>query len=235
VQSKDLKRLTEIQNTFAKKISLQNNFSLEEIDLVAGIDIAYWQEGLRDYGVCCIQVFDYKTKKVIEEVEYAGPVEFPYIAGYLAFRELPLVLKAAEKLSNKPDLFMFDGNGYLHKRHMGLATQASFELGKPTIGVAKNYFKINDVNFIMPKNKDGAYTDIVVNGKVMGRALRTRKDVKPVFVSCGNWIDLDTATYITMHFVEKDSRLPITTRYADIATHRARELFRNKYKNRHED
>ncbi|KSU82096.1 Endonuclease V [Fictibacillus enclensis] len=216
-------KLNVIQHQLRKKIHCENNFSLDELKLVAGVDIAYWSDNEVDYGVCCIQVFDYLTKKVIEEVEYVGKVEFPYISGYLAFRELPLIVKAVQKLKNTPDLYMFDGNGYLHIRNMGIATHASIELGKPTIGVAKTYSKIKNVNFTMPPNSKGTFTDIVVDGEVYGRALRTRVDVKPIFVSCGNWIDLNTATQITMHFVEEDSRLPITIRYADLATHEARK------------
>ncbi|MGR3779618.1 endonuclease V [Bacillus paramycoides] len=212
-----------MQNQLASKISLQNSFRLDEIQLVAGVDIAYWSESNIDYGVCCIVVLDYRTKEIIEEVEYMGEIEFPYISGYLAFRELPLILETVNKLKNIPDLYMFDGNGYLHSRHMGIATQASFDLAKPTIGVAKTYLKIKNKDFVVPKNKVGAFTDIVIDGEVYGRALRTRVDVKPVFISCGNWIDLDTATEITMYFVEKNSRLPITTRYADLATHMARK------------
>ncbi|WP_242274645.1 endonuclease V [Bacillus cereus group sp. BfR-BA-01310] len=212
-----------MQNQLASKISLQNSFRLDEIQLVAGVDIAYWSESNIDYGVCCIVVLDYRTKEIIEQVEYMGEIEFPYISGYLAFRELPLILETVNKLKNIPDLYMFDGNGYLHSRHMGIATQASFDLAKPTIGVAKTYLKIKNKDFVVPKNKVGAFTDIVIDGEVYGRALRTRADVKPVFISCGNWIDLDTATEITMYFVEKNSRLPITTRYADLATHMARK------------
>lgn len=152
-------------------------------------------------------------------------IEVPYIPGYLAFRELPLVQEAAKKLSNQLDIYMFDGNGYLHHRHMEIATHASFFLKRPTIGVAKSYFKIQATDFEMPKNEVGEYTYIRINGEVYGVALRTRKDVKPIFISCGNWIDLETSIRITMHFIESSSRLPITTRYADLATHEAR----NKY------
>ncbi|GAB6088102.1 hypothetical protein JCM11672_33740 [Alkaliphilus crotonatoxidans] len=87
-------------------------------------------------------------------------IEVPYIPGYLAFRELPLVQEAAKKLSNQPDIYMFDGNGYLHHRHMGIATHASFFLKRPTIGVAKSYFKIQATDFEMPKNEVGEYTYI---------------------------------------------------------------------------
>ncbi|MFJ7934401.1 endonuclease V [Sporosarcina sp. NPDC096371] len=218
-------KLTAIQNKLRTKILLENGFELKEIYLVAGVDLAYWSDNDVDYSVCCIQVLNYLTKEIIEQVDYVGKIEFPYIPGYLAFRELPIILETVKKLKNSPDLYMFDGNGYLHGRHMGIATHASFDLGKPTIGVAKTYFKIDNVDYAMPENKVGAYTDIVIDGEVYGRTLRTRENVKPIFVSCGNWIDLDTATKITMHFIEKNSRLPITTRYADLATQEARRRF----------
>ncbi|MGY3187323.1 endonuclease V [Lysinibacillus sp. TE18511] len=215
---------TSQQNELRKRISLQNNLSEDQIKLVAGVDIAYWGENNKEYGVCCIQVFDFCSKKLVEQVDYMDEITTPYISGFLAFRELPLILEAVKKLKTNPNLYMFDGNGYLHKRNMGVATHASFYLEKPTIGVAKTYYKIENTDFIMPENKSGAFTDIVIEGEVYGRALRSRKDVKPIFVSCGNDIDLDTATKITMHFIEKDSRLPIPTRYADLATHQARKL-----------
>jgi len=215
---------TSQQNELRKRISLQNNLSEDQIKLVAGVDIAYWGENNKEYGVCCIQVFDFCSKKLVEQVDYMDEITTPYISGFLAFRELPLILEAVKKLKTNPNLYMFDGNGYLHKRNMGVATHASFYLEKPTIGVAKTYYKIENTDFIMPENRTGAFTDIVIEGEVYGRALRSRKDVKPIFVSCGNDIDLDTATKITMHFIEKDSRLPIPTRYADLATHQARKL-----------
>lgn len=119
------------QEKWISMISLKNNFHLADIHLVAGIDIAYWTEGKKDYGVCCIVVIDYITKQIIEEVEYSGQIDVPYISGYLAFRELPLVIEAVKKLQYQPDLYMIDGNGYLHYRNMGIATHASFYLNKP--------------------------------------------------------------------------------------------------------
>lgn len=213
------------QEKWISEISLKNNFHLADIHFVAGVDIAYWTEGEINFGVCCIVVLDYFTKQIIEEVEYCGQIDVPYISGYLAFRELPLVMEAAKKVKSKPDLYMFDGNGYLHFRNMGIATHASFYLNKPTIGVAKSYLKIKNTDFQMPHNEVGDYTYIKVNGQIYGAALRTRKDVKPIFVSCGNWIDLETSIKITLHFIEKNSRLPITTRYADLATHESRRKY----------
>lgn len=108
------------QEKLISKISLKNRFIVENIKLVTGVDIAYWTINEVDYGICCIVIVDYKTKRVIEKVDYMSKIEVPYIPGYLAFRELPLVQEAAKKLSNQSDIYMFDGNGYLHHRHMGM-------------------------------------------------------------------------------------------------------------------
>lgn len=208
-----------IQTTLAKNVSLKNNFDIKYIKTCAGIDLAYWTQDNKEYGGCSIVVIDIETKEVLEKVSSYGVINEPYIPGYLAFRELPLVLKAVEKLNIEPDIFMFDGNGYLHFNHMGIATHASFFLNKPTIGVAKSYLKINNVDFQMPGNEFGEYKDIIINGEVYGRVLRSRKDVKPIFVSCGNYIDLKTATEIVLNLINKESRIPIPVRLADLETH----------------
>lgn len=209
------------QEFFSSKILLMNTFRVSDIKLVAGVDVSYWSDIKgKEYGVCCIVVIDYATKKIIEKVDYTDEVKISYIPGYLAFRELPLILNAVKKMSSKPDLYMFDGNGYLHYRKMGIATHASFYLNKPTIGVAKNYLKIAGVSFSEPQNISGSYTLIRSQKDIYGAAVRTRVNAKPIYVSCGNWIDLDTAIDITLYFVDKQkSRLPITTRYADLETH----------------
>ena len=148
------------QEKWLSKISLKNNFHLADIRLVAGVDIAYWTEGENNFGVCCVVVIDYITKQIIEEVEYCGQIVVPYISGYLAFRELPLVMEAVKRMQSKPDLYMFDGNGYLHFRKMGIATHASFYLNKPTILVAKSYLRIEETDFQMPTNEVGSFTNI---------------------------------------------------------------------------
>lgn len=106
---------------------------------------------------------------------------------------------------------------------MGIATHASFYLNKPTIGVAKSYLKIKGIDFIMPENLVGAYTDIIIDNEVYGRTLKTTQNVKPIFVSCGNWIDIDTSIEIVMNCINNESRLPIPVRLADIETHKMRK------------
>lgn len=217
--------LLERQNSLKEKIKCTDNFKISDIKTVAGVDLAYWQDNEEEYAVCCIVVLDMNTHEVIETQHSSGRITVPYLPGFLAFRELPLVEKTAALLTNSPDLYIFDGNGYLHPRHMGLATHASFFLGKPTIGVAKTYYRIDKkTDYTEPDAEAGSYTDIVIDGEVYGRALRTHSNVKPVFVSIGNNISLETATDITMGLVTDESHIPLPTRLADIETHVQRTL-----------
>ncbi|PGR81468.1 endonuclease V [Bacillus cereus] len=218
------------QRAFLPKVQLRNTFELEEIRFVAGVDLAYWELNGKTYGTCCIVVIDFSTHEVVEKVYSYGEITIPYISGFLAFRELPLIKAAAKKLTKQPDIYMFDGNGYLPYRHMGIATHASFYLNKPTIGVAKSYLKIKGVDFTMSENQEGSYTDIIINNEIYGRALRTTKSVKPIFISCGNWIDLETSTEIVMRLINKESRLPIPVRLADLETHIMRKKLWENYK-----
>ncbi|MCZ2258352.1 endonuclease V [Sporosarcina sp. G11-34] len=207
---------TSTQVFLSSKIDLNNVWTVKDIKYCAGVDLAYWVEGEIEWGVCSIVVIDYETKNVVEKTYSVGQITVPYIPGYLAFRELPLVLEAAQKISNVPDLFIFDGNGYLHPRHIGIATHAAFFLNKPTIGVAKSYFKIDNADFEMPENQASSYKEIKVQNEVYGRVLRTHKDVKPIFISCGNEIDLETTTEVILNLIDKESRLPIPVRLADL-------------------
>ncbi|EJO5347057.1 endonuclease V [Clostridium botulinum] len=215
-----------IQESLIEKINIKK-LNYTDIRYVAGIDLAYWEKEDIECAVCCVVVINYNTKEIIDKAEYSGKIDFPYIPGCLAFRELPLVLETVKKLHINPDLYVFDGNGYLHPRHMGIATHAGIYLNKPTIGVAKSYYKIDNINFEMPENKEGAYTDIVIYGDTYGRVLRTHKNKKPIFLSVGNYIDLETSTQIVSSLITKESRIPIPTRLADIETHKMRKLYKH--------
>ena len=185
----------------------------------AGVDIAYWQEGETERAVCCIVVIDCETGQVVEKRHAAGTVSVPYRPGCLAFRELPLVLEAAEGLSSLPELYLFDGNGILHPRGMGLATHASFYLNAPTAGLAKHYFRVEGASLTQPQAAAGSYSDIVKDGAVLGRALRTHQGVRPVYVSVGNRVDIDTVTALALRLTDRESRIPRPTRLADLETH----------------
>jgi len=219
----------EIQNKLKEEIVLNNTFNIKIMNFLYFshttnfFNYFFCIKVDKQYGTCCIVVIDYNTKEVVEKVSSMGEIKVPYIPGFLAFRELPLVIEASKKLIAEPDIFIFDGNGYLHFNHMGIATHASFFLNKPTIGVAKSYLKINGVDFNMQEDEEGSYTDIVIDREVYGRVLRTRKAVKPIFISCGNYIDLESSTDIVLNLINNESRLPIPTRLADLETHISRK------------
>ena len=211
------------QEELFSKFEIENSIDIDKINYVAGVDLAYWKDNETEYAVCCIVVIDFLTKEVVEKRSSMGKITVPYIPGCLAFREIQLVLDTVALLEHNVDIYVFDGNGYLHPRHMGLATHAGIILDKPSIGVAKSYFKIDNIDYAEPANEVFAYEDIVIHDEVYGRVIRTHKNVKPIFVSVGNKIDIDTAMKVIENTVSKESRIPIPTRLADIMTHEERK------------
>ncbi len=213
------------QNKLLLQLDLENQVDTDKLHLIAGVDLAYWKENEREYAVCCIVVLNYHTKVVIERKYDYDQIAVPYIPGCLAFREIPLVMKTVRELEDEPDLYVFDGNGYLHPRHMGLATHAGILLNKPSIGVAKSYFKVENVDYTEPENECFAYKDIVIHDEVFGRALRTQKNVKPIFLSVGNKVDLQTSMEVIKNMVNNESHIPLPTRLADLMTHEKRREY----------
>lgn len=217
------------QIELSSKIRRENTVNLSQVQTVAGVDLAYWkEEDGQEYAVCCIVVIDYNTFEICEKASYADKIEVPYIPGCLAFREVPLFLETYKKVTVIPDVIFFDGNGYLHPRHMGLATHAGILIQKATVGIAKSYYKVGDADFVMPANTAQAYTEIEWNGEHYGRALRTHTNVKPIFLSIGNAIDIETATKMANQLITKESHVPVPTRLADLMTHEKRKELTEK-------
>lgn len=204
-----------------------DDFDISKVKYVAGVDIAYTKIGTQEYGCCSIVIIDNTSFNVVEQVSYNGKVDIEYVPGFLSFRELPLILQATKQLKLSPDVFVFDGNGLIHPRRMGIATHASFYLKKPCIGVAKTFFRAEEnLVFDMPANNVGSSTNIISNnGEVLGIALRTKQNCKPVFVSVGNYMSLENAKNLIMLFITDESRVPMPTRLADIETHKLRKEF----------
>jgi deoxyribonuclease V len=140
-----------------------------------------------------------------------GPVAFDYVPGLLAFRELPGLVRALEQLTVTPELIVCDGYGLAHPRRFGLACHLGVLTGLPTLGVGKTAFV---GTFEEPGRTRGSWSDLRLDGEVVGRVLRTQDGVKPVFVSVGNRIDLDTACANVLRLSPR-YRLPETTRAAD--------------------
>lgn len=216
------------QLELGKDICLENRVNISSLKTIAGVDLAYWKKDDKEYACCCIVVLDYATLEIIEKKSSVGEITVPYIPGCLAFREFELVEKTVKTLDTDIDLYVFDGNGYLHPRHMGLATYAGIMLHKPSIGIAKSFYKFFDFDYEDLSEEAMSYKDIISDNEVYGRVIRTHAGVKPVFLSIGNMIDLDTATSITFKMIDKEGHIPSPTRYADIMTHAVRSEWLEK-------
>ncbi|WP_374984900.1 endonuclease V [Streptomyces fradiae] len=183
--------------------------------LVTGVDVAYDDE--RDLVAAAAVVLDARTLDVVDRATAVGRVAFPYVPGLLAFRELPAVLAALDALSTGPGLVVCDGYGQAHPRRFGLASHLGVLTGLPVLGVAKNPFTFT---YEQPGPARGAAGALLAGGEEVGRALRTRDGVKPVFVSAGHRITLDGACAHTLALTPR-YRLPETTRHADALCRRA--------------
>ncbi|MFI1812786.1 endonuclease V [Streptomyces sp. NPDC020422] len=182
---------------------------------VTGLDVAYDDE--RDLVAAAAVVLDGRTLEVVEEATAVGRVSFPYVPGLLAFREIPTVLAALGGLTADPGLLVCDGYGIAHPRRFGLASHLGVLTGRPSIGVAKNPFTFT---YEEPGAARGEFAALVAEGETVGRAVRTRAGVKPVFVSVGHRVSLDRACAHTLRLTPR-FRLPETTRHADALCRRA--------------
>jgi deoxyribonuclease V len=180
---------------------------------VAGLDVSYAGDGggTGTRLAAAAVVLDGTTLEVLEESVAVGTAAFPYIPGLFAFRELPTLLEALRGLATTPDLLVCDGFGIAHPRRFGLACHLGVLTGLPSIGVGKTAFVGGHEQ---PGEKRGDTSPLVDGGEVVGRVLRTRDGVKPVFVSVGHRIDLDTACRNVLALTP-EYRLPETTRRAD--------------------
>ena len=187
---------------------------LGEVKYVAGVDIGFED----NYAItkAAIAILTYPELELVEQAIARISTVFPYVPGYLSFREIPAILAAFPQVKTVPDLILCDGQGYAHPRHFGLACHLGLLLDIPTIGVAKSRLigKHEDV----PLDK-GSWQPLFDQDEIIGVVLRSRTKVKPIYVSIGHKISLPTAISYVMGCLTK-YRLPETTRWADrLASH----------------
>lgn len=161
-------------------------------------------------AIAGVVVIDVKRRIVVEKAYATAPVLFPYVPGFLSFREGPSVLKAIGELSELPGVMIYDGCGIAHPRGLGLASHMSLMTGIPSIGCAKS--RLCGV-CEEPSASKGSWSEVVYDDVVVGACLRTRDKVKPVFVSPGNSIGIDNAREIVEYLATR-FRLPEPTRLA---------------------
>jgi deoxyribonuclease V len=176
--------------------------------IIAGVDCAFSKDEKSIFAV--VVVMKLPDFEIIEMVSVKNKVNFPYIPGLLSFREAPVCLEAIEKLKNTPDCFIIDGQGFAHPRRLGIACHIGLLIGKPTIGCAKSRL-IGE--YEQPAKQRGSRSPLVDGDEIIGAVVRTRKNVKPVFVSVGHKCTLDDAVKIVLDCSPK-YRLPQPSRLA---------------------
>lgn len=206
-----------LQSELAQSAETTDRFG--EIHAVAGIDIGF-EDGGR-VTRAAIAILTLPDLGLLERALVRRPTDFPYVPGLLSFREIPAVLEAVAGLRATPELLVCDGQGFAHPRRFGLACHLGWVLDTPSIGVAKSRLIGHHEE---PGRERGAWTPLLDQGEVIGAALRTRTDAKPVFVSIGHRVGLMSAIALTLACTPR-YRLPETTRQAHrLASPPARRL-----------
>ncbi|MDI6856597.1 MAG: endonuclease V [Candidatus Thermoplasmatota archaeon] len=210
---------SKLQERLSQKLVLA--LKIKEPKFVCGVDVAF--DTNKAYAVCCL--FSVPELKLIEEATAIMSINYPYLPGLFAFREGPALLQAIKKLKEvrprtEPDLILFDGHGIAHPRRFGIASHLGYLLNKPTIGCAKTRLV---GEYDEPGTKRGSWTPLVFEKAVVGAVVRTKDRVKPVFLSPGNLIDIETAVKIVL-LLTRGYRIPEPLRIANIKSRKLKSL-----------
>jgi deoxyribonuclease V len=187
---------------------------LGEVRSVAGVDMGFEEDGA--VSRAAVAVLSFPDLQLQETAIARRPTTFPYIPGFLSFREIPAVIDALEKVNATPDLILCDGQGIAHPRRFGIACHLGVLADIPTIGVAKSLLVGKHDELPLEK---GSWQPLQYRREIVGAVLRSRTGVKPLYVSPGHRISLPTAIDYVLRCLTK-YRLPETTRWADkLASH----------------
>ncbi|MDX2241177.1 MAG: deoxyribonuclease V [Leptolyngbyaceae cyanobacterium bins.302] len=195
-----------LQQELRSQVILTDDF--DSVQYVAGVDVGFEAEGTITRAA--VAVLTLEDLQVVDRAIARRPTTFPYIPGLLSFREVPAVLDALEKLTILPNLLLCDGQGTAHPRRFGIACHLGLLTNTPAIGVAKSLLVGKHAE---PGNDRGSQQPLIHKGETIGVALRTRPGTKPLFISPGHRISLESAIAHTLRCITK-YRLPETTRHA---------------------
>jgi len=196
-----------IQEELKKRISL--NLALEEASVkrIGGIDVSYLKDG---FSMAVAVVLSFPELQLLEVEVGKKRASFPYIPGFLSFREGPAIEEALSRIKKEPQLWFFDGQGIAHPRGIGLASHIGVLFDLVSIGIAK---KPLVGEFKPPPPEKGAYSPLYYQEKQVGFVVRTREKVKPIYVSPGHKISLEDSLKWALKTVS-GYRLPEATRIA---------------------
>jgi deoxyribonuclease V len=182
-----------IKKAHDTQVCLSKNLILEDklpnkIRTVGGADVSY----VDDVGIGAVTVLDYESLERLEAQVATCGVKMPYIPTLLSFREIPPAMAAIKKLKSQPDVFLADAQGFAHPYRCGFANHLGLALRKPTIGAAKSRL------IGMEMEKDSR-TLLVDTDEIIGEVVTTKPDAKPIYVSIGHMVSLETAVEIAKH------------------------------------
>ena len=195
-----------IQRRLAPVAHAAAPIALDAVRLIAGVDVSY-----ADKARGAVVVFRYPEMEVVEQATATRELAFPYVPGLLSFREVPVALDTLARLRVTPDLLLCDGQGYAHPRRFGLACHLGLVTGLASVGCAKTRLL---GAYAEPGPAPGDRSPLLANGEVIGVALRTRANTRPLFVSTGYRVTLEQAVEVTLRCL-RGYRLPEPTRAAD--------------------
>lgn len=216
-----LKTAFSVEKAHKTQIKLSERIILKDeipdrIHLVAGVDVAY----AKDVSIAAIAVLDFNSLRLEESQTAICKTLFPYIPTLLSFREIPPAVQAIRKLQAQPDVFLVDAHGYAHPYRCGFASHLGIIIKKPTIGVAKSML----IGTLEKSEQNKNNVMIRHKGEIIGAEITTKPKQKPVYVSVGNMISLDTAIKIVKQCI-LDSRIPEPIALAhEIATAAKRKI-----------
>ena len=216
-----LKTAFSVEKAHKTQIKLSERIILKDeipdrIRFVAGVDVAY----AKDVSIAAIAVLDFNSLRLEESQIAICKTLFPYIPTLLSFREVPPAVQAIQKLHAQPDVFLVDAHGYAHPYRCGFASHLGLILKKPTIGVAKSML----IGTLEKSEQNKNNVMIRHKGEIIGAEITTKPKQKPVYVSVGNMISLNTAIKIVKQCI-LDSRIPEPIALAhEIATAAKRKI-----------
>ncbi len=210
----------EIQKSLASKVSTLPNH--KEINILAAVETTYSSDG--QLVMTAATAFTFPEIKEIDRIFQYGEVTFPYIPGMFYFREGETIIKTLEKMKTEPDIIIVHGHGIAHPQFCGMASHIGLAFNKPTIGCCRKL--LVGFHHEVPPNR-GSYQPIIYKGKKVGYALRSKDNVKPIFVSPGHLCDVEFAREIIVKNL-RGFRLPEPLRVAHSAVNKYQKHIERK-------
>lgn len=194
----EIKEYSKEQVKLARTLEIKDKIKIKDIEKIGAIENIFIQNKIISAIIVCNKDFE-----IIEQEYFSDFVKFPYIPGFRAYREVPAMLKALDKLEENPDIILINGHGTLHPRGLGIASHFSLASGIPTIGVASDS--------VIGEIKD---KDIFINNKLSGKIINTKEGANPLYISPGNQISVENSSEFIKTLIKFPHKIPEPLRLA---------------------